>query len=245
MSISILFLPVAIALSPVMLVARLVMGKEGFENFIKSGQYRVRTDFSSEAELSRAMKKSGHDLVHFGGMLKTHLEGESDFFFWEQVEGHWEAVFSRHDDAKRLRRFMERVEQAAGRLVFNRDTVPEADAPMLFTTGFKDTELLQKALRDFGANPRKTEAGDILCHAGKSELRFTQQTGQPFSVEIRDMPNAEEAQQQLAGIDEDYRRCVQTAVYEKVKARAESQGLMLESEEVLEDRTILMSLRVK
>jgi hypothetical protein len=158
MSIAILFLPVAIALSPVMLVARLVMGKEGFENFLESGQYRVRTDFSSEEELSRAMKKSGCDLVHFMGSLKTHLKGESDYFFWEMVDDRWEAVFSKHNDAERLRQFMERVEQAVGHHVFNQDAAQEtAAAPMLFTTSFNDADLLQKAWRDFGANPRKTE----------------------------------------------------------------------------------------
>jgi hypothetical protein len=236
---------VSIALLPVALVMRLVMGKEGFENFVKSQQYRVKTDFSSEAELSRAVKKSGHDVIRFGGLLKTHIKGESDFFFWEQVDDHWEAIFSISDDRERLRQFMDRVEQAAGRGVFQREGEQTVAAPARFPTNFTDASLLLEALRDFGAHPTQTGAGDILCRVEKSELRFTQQDGQAYSVEIRNAPSLEQAYRHLSDIDEDYKRCVQTAVYEKVKARAESQGLMLESEEVLEDRTVLLTLRVR
>jgi hypothetical protein len=236
---------VNIALLPVALVMRLVMGKEGFENFVKSQEHRVKTDFSSEAELSRVVKKSGHDVIRFGNnLLKTHLRGEADFFFWEIVDGHWEAIFSIHDDPELLRQFMDRVEQAAGRGVFRRDAALAA-APMRFPTNFTDASLLLEALRDFGANPAQTDVGGIICRVGKSELRFTQQDGQAFSVEIRDAPNLEQIYRYLADIDEDYKHCVQNAVYEKVKARAESRGLMMESEEVLEDKTILMTLRIR
>jgi hypothetical protein len=238
MSVSIAFLPVA-------LVMRLVMGKEGFQNFVEAQQYRVRTDFSSEEELSRAVRKSGHDVIRFGNsLLKTHLRRESDFFFWELIDGHWEAIFSVHDDREMLRRFMDRVEQAAGRGVFQRDAARTA-APVCFPTNFTDADLLLAALRDFGVNPRQTDTGDILCRVEKNELRFTQQGGQAFSVEILGALDLEQVYQHLSDIDEDYKRCVQTAVYEKVKARAESQGLMLESEEVLEDRTVLMTLRIR
>jgi hypothetical protein len=259
---------VSIALLPVALVMRLVMGKEGFENFVKSQEHRVKTDFSSEAELSHAVKKSGHDVIRFGNkLLKTHLRGETDFFFWEMVDGRWEAIFSIHDDPEMLRQFMVRVELAAGRGVFRRGTQEQrrivgeveqaagrgvshqdtarAAAPMRFPTNFTDAKLLLEALRDFGANPAQTNAGDIICRVGKSELRFTQRDGQAFSVEISDAPDLEQIYQHLADIDEDYKRCVQTAVYEKVKARAESQGLILEGEEVLEDRTILMTLQIR
>ncbi|GHU33374.1 hypothetical protein AGMMS50256_25180 [Betaproteobacteria bacterium] len=139
---------------------------------------------------------------------------------------------------------LDRAEQASGRDISHRDTVQD-DAPVSFPTSFADANLLLEALRDFGVYPTQTETGDIFCQIGESELCFTQQGGQPFSVEIRGAPSLEQAYRHLSNIDEDYRRCVQTAVYEKVKARAESQGLMLESEETLEDKTILLTLRIR
>jgi hypothetical protein len=125
-----------------------------------------------------------------------------------------------------------------------REAKPVRDS-VCFPTSFMDAKLLLESLREFGAQPVQTDTGNIFCQIGECELRFTQRDGQAFSAEIRGAPSMEEARKHLANLDEDYRRCVQTAVYEKVKARAESRGLMLESEEVLEDRTILMTLRVR
>ncbi|MDR0577546.1 MAG: hypothetical protein LBI87_08460 [Candidatus Accumulibacter sp.] len=122
--------------------------------------------------------------------------------------------------------------------------VSPANERVRFPTAFTDAPLLLEALRDFGAQPTRTDAGDILCKVGKSKLRFTR-NGPTFFVEIEGAPSVGEARRHLANIDEDYRRCVQSAVYEKVKARAEKQGLVLEDEDVLEDKTILMTLRIR
>ncbi len=55
---------------------------------------------------------------------------------------------------------------------------------------------------------------------------------------------ADQVYRYMSEIDDDYKRCVQTAVYEKVKARAAEKNMVVENEEVLPDRTILMTLRV-
>ena len=63
-------------------------------------------------------------------------------------------------------------------------------------------------------------------------------------VEVKNSPSLEQVYRYMSDIDEDYKRCVQTAVYEKVKARALDRDMLVEQEEVLQDKTILMTLRV-
>jgi len=63
-------------------------------------------------------------------------------------------------------------------------------------------------------------------------------------VEVKNSPNLDEVYRYMSDIDDDYKRCVQTAVYEKVKARAAERDMVVESEEVLQDKTILITLRV-
>jgi hypothetical protein len=140
---------------------------------------------------------------------------------------------------------LDKAQQAAERSVSPGNTVEPVRDSVCFPTSFMDAKLLLESLREFGAQPVQTDTGDIFCRIGECELHFTQRDGQAFSAEIRGAPSVEEARKYLANLDEDYRRCVQTAVYEKVKARAESQNMTLESEEVLEDRTILMTLRIR
>ncbi|MDR1708882.1 MAG: hypothetical protein LBS70_04095, partial [Candidatus Accumulibacter sp.] len=111
-------------------------------------------------------------------------------------------------------------------------------------TSFTDEALLLETLHGLGAQPERTGTGDIVGRLGACELRFTRGNEPAFFVEISGAPSAGEIRRHLENLDEDYRRCVQAAVYEKIKARSESQGLTLESEEILEDKTILITLRV-
>lgn len=84
---------VCIALLPVALAIRIVMGKENFENWVRAQQVRVPTSFKTELELARAVKKAGYDAIKFGSSIKTHIDGEKNFFFWELVDGKWIAIF--------------------------------------------------------------------------------------------------------------------------------------------------------
>ena len=102
---------VSIALLPIALALRIVMGKENFENWAKSQQQTVLTSFSTELELTRAVKKAGYDVIKFGTALKTHLDGEKTFFFWECVAGRWQANFSKSHDQAMLNRFIADVEK--------------------------------------------------------------------------------------------------------------------------------------
>jgi hypothetical protein len=64
-------------------------------------------------------------------------------------------------------------------------------------------------------------------------------------VEVKNCPSLEQIYHYMSDIDDDYKRCVQTAVYEKVKARATEMNLAVESEEVFPDKSILMTLRIQ
>ena len=237
MSVSIAFLPIALAM-------RIVMGKENFENWVRAQQTRIPSAFKTEAELFRIVKKAGYDTVKFGSSIKTHIAGEKAFFFWEFVDGQWVAVFSKHEDQAILRACMSAIETAAGFRVFaeNSETVSAMSAQ--FPTNFRDGKILIDALREFGGRPKKRVDGSISCKIEESELLFTQLGDSPFSVEVRGAPNLEQVYLYMSDIDDDYKRCVQTAVYEKVKTRAAEKNLVLETEEVLPDKTIVMTLRI-
>lgn len=235
---------VSIALLPVALAMRIVMGKDNFENWVKAQQVRVPSSFKTELELSRAVKKAGYDAIKFGTSIKTHIDGESTFFFWEFVDGKWIAVFSKHHEQAILNKFMASVDSAAGFKVFGERTNTDAVVSAKFPTNFRDGAMLIDALKDFGAHPTKRSDGSITCRIEYSELVFTRLGDSPFMVEVKNSPSLEQVYRYMSDIDDDYKRCVQTAVYEKLKARAAEKNLVVESEDVLPDKTILMTLRV-
>jgi len=235
---------VCIALLPVALAMRIVMGKENFANWVKGQQVRVPSSFTTELELTRTVKKAGYDAIKFGASIKTHFDGEKSFFFWELVDGKWVAIFSKNEDQAMLDRFKSKLESVAGRQIFGVITPVAVTVSAQFPTNFRDRDLLMKALTEFGARPTKRSNGSVLCKIENTALMFTQLGNAPYMVEVKNGPNLEQVYQYMADIDDDYKRCVQTAVYEKVKARAAERNMTIESEEVLPDKTILMTLRV-
>jgi hypothetical protein len=237
---------VSIALLPVALAIRIVMGKDNFENWVKAQQVRVPSSFKTELELARAVKRAGYDAVKFGASIKTHIDGENTFFFWEFVDGKWIAIFSkRYYGQPILNKFMSSVESAAGFKIFGELANTAAEISTQFPTNFRDGAMLIDALKEFGAHPTKRSDGSITCKIKHSELLFTQLGDSPFMVEVKNSPNLEQVYRYMSDIDDDYKRCVQTAVYEKVKVRAAERDLVIEGEEVLPDKTILITLRVQ
>ena len=49
----------------------------------------------------------------------------------------------------------------------------------------------------------------------------------------------------LSNLDDDYRRCLQAVVYERLKERAAEKNMTIESEEVLEDNSIVPTINVR
>jgi len=235
---------VSIALLPVALAMRIIMGKENFENWVEAQQVRVPTSFTTELELARTVKMAGYDAVKFGASIKTHIDGEKTFFFWELVDGKWMAIFSKHHEQALLDRFTSSVESVAGHKIFGDFSSTTIAVSTQFPTNFRDSALLIEALTDFGAQPSKQANGSITCKIEESVLRFTQVGESPYMVEVKNSPSLEQVYRYMSDIDDDYKRCVQTAVYEKVKARAAERDMEIESEEVLPDKTILITLRV-
>jgi len=237
---------VCIALLPVALAMRIIMGKENFDNWVNAQQVRVPSAFATELELVRTVKKAGYDAIKFGSLIKTHFDGEKSFFFWELVDGKWIAIFSKSDDKAVLDKFKSSVELVAGRAIFGDlpKVTATAQVSPKYPTNFRDGNMLIEALVEFGSHPSRQSNGAIVCKIEKSELIFTQVGDSPYMVEVKNSPNLDEVYRYMSDIDDDYKRCVQTAVYEKVKARAAERDMVVESEEVLQDKTILITLRV-
>lgn len=234
---------VSLALLPVALALRVIMGKENFDAWVASQQQRMETDITSEHELARMLKLAGYDAVKYGTLLKTHLDGERSFFFWEFVDGKWVAVFSKGADLELRDALIAAMEAAARRPVFSQALSAEENQPQTYPTNFVDGDLLAETLMKLGGDPVHRADGSISCRINAAELVFTKQGDGPYEVTIKGAVKAEQAFQYLSDLDDDYRRAVQTSVYRRVKSEAESRDLQIESEEVLPDKSILITLR--
>ncbi|GIP17693.1 hypothetical protein J40TS1_33350 [Paenibacillus montaniterrae] len=251
---------VSLALVPIALAMRLVMGKKNFDNWVQSMQFSIPSLFEKESELARTVRKAGYDCEKWGSSYKTHIDGEDLFFFWEFLNGKWVAVFGKYDSRQHIERFIANVNRAAGKQMFDVSTLQQnelktgsaalpatnttaAMLPQAFPTNFRDGELLFKTLKEFGINPVRN-GSVITCKIENSHLTFRQSGDHPFQVEIHNEPDLRKIFQYLSDIDDDYKRCLQEVVYKKLKARAEERNMTIESEEVMEDNSIVLTLNI-
>lgn len=243
MSVSLVMLPVALAL-------RVVMGKERFDSWVKEAERRIGTEFGDERELKRAVRKAGYDIEPYGGLLKTHF-GDT-FFFWERVEGRWVAIFSRHDDRALVRRLMRDVDAAAGRAMFAESEAREVarvevaePASSVYPTNFRDGALLLRTLQRFGVQAKMGPGGEITCAIGRSPLRFRPGgAGAPYTVEIGNESDLRALFVQLSRIDDGYKRGVQGEALATLRARIQERDLTIEKEEVLADESVVITLNI-
>lgn len=245
MSVSLVMLPVALAL-------RVVMGGENFDNWVRSNEVRRPTSIGGEGELKRVVRGAGFDVVETFGMLKTHIDGEREFIWWEQENGKWVAVFTRDQVPGVANRFMTQLEQKAGRGIFVVEEQPTAQAAVeaqpatvLYPTNFRDGALLVSTLERFGVKPEVRANGEITTTLGRSPVTFRPGgENAPYTVEIGNAEDLRAAYQQLGRVDEAYRQGVQSAAIATLKERIKEKNLTVEREETLADRSVVITLAI-
>lgn len=258
MSVSLILLPVGLALYA-------VMGKKNFEKWVDSMQVKIPTKFLNESDLCRCVRKAGYDADTWGGMIKTHMRGEAMFFFWQKIDGVWTAVFAKSIPQSEIKQLIKKIEEVAGRQVFESDaqssTAESATTPpgqrtdtsrrritvlskQIYPTNFRDRERLMRVLAEHALNPKVDAQGRIACETEAFSFAFTQQDDQPFTVEIHKAPQLTEVFQNLAQLNEDYCQVIQADAVRNVKSRLQEKGLHLEQEETLPDKTVVLTVQI-
>ncbi len=238
MSVSLVLLPIGLAMYA-------VMGKKNFDAWVDSMQVKVPTHFADESDLSLCVRKAGYDAEPWGGMLKTHVKGESTFFFWQKIDGRWTAVFDKGFPQNDIKSLMKSIEATAGRQVFERTDDSKRVHVLksqMFPTNFRDRETLLAVLKEYSLNPQLNDSGEVECLLGAGRVTFKQEGNQPFSVHVSQVPKLSEVFQHLGQINERYCQVVQSATCSKLKARLGEAGMTLENEEVLPDKTIVLTI---
>lgn len=236
---------IQLALVPIALALRVVMGKDNFNTWVNSLQIKIPTNFENELDLVRTVKKAGYDAEKWGGSIKTHIQGEQQFFFWELIDDKWTAVFAKADSKDMITKFIKDLEDKSNRNIFsvNQETKKIEVVPTrTFPTNFRDGELLVKTLLDYGINPVRQSSGEITCAFGSSKLRFYPVADAPFNVEIMNAPDMKPIFHSLSALDEDYKRQIQRTTIRNLKQKIQEKEFAIDTEEVLEDNSVVITL---
>ncbi len=126
----------------------------------------------------------------------------------------------------------------------NEETEETAIQPV--QTRFTDEGLLTQTLEEHGFPVRREEDGTLSVNTSAGSLRYYQpEKGAAFWVQPYDLKSEEELEAHQEELAEEYMVNVQKSTYLLLKQRLkERRDMELESEAVLEDQSILLTINV-
>jgi hypothetical protein len=118
----------------------------------------------------------------------------------------------------------------------------EGHATLAIQTRMRDDELIVRALEVMQCDAELDASG---VRATRNQFEFTFSRGVDGVLEARFGPDVapDEAEMFVHDLDREYTRLVQERVYRRVIERAQEYGMALESEEIEEDDSIVLTLR--
>jgi len=249
MSVSLVLIPLALPAIPILLGLRAALGKEGFQKLIDSIQVKVPTSLASREQLVKVVTAAKLDIQPWAGGLKTHFRGTSQFFTWEFDGQRWYAVFAKPITQEMVAQVINDIEGRSGERIFSAVTATPSSKVIAqsasIPTNFRDEALLLNVLIDAGAKPARDAQGTIRCSFQGTTLRFVRGPSQVYEAIVQNAINADPVFQHLSTLEDDYRRCVQAATYQQIKASIADKNMTLESEDVLEDNSIVLTLNIQ
>ncbi|MCK9467489.1 MAG: hypothetical protein M0P94_04150 [Candidatus Absconditabacterales bacterium] len=234
MSVSLAMIPVAIAL-------RIMMGEESFNQFVESSQIKIPVGVKNSSELIKLVKKSGFDIKRFGQSYKSHYNGKNNYFFWDLIDGVWNICLDRSIPKQDIDRILNDISQGFGRKISADINIQKNIRT--FPTIFTDEKMLLNTLKKIGLEYMVEDNG-ILVNTVETQLEFIKNSTGFYSVTVKDETKLPEIYKSLTDIMRIYKEKVQQHTYNNVIEKLDKQNYKIENEERLEDNTIILTVSV-
>ncbi|HEY7033386.1 MAG TPA: hypothetical protein VH482_18745 [Thermomicrobiales bacterium] len=131
----------------------------------------------------------------------------------------------------------------AGRVGSRKKRARELPNSFCLETQFKDGAILQASLEDYGCRSIFT-GSKVDSYIGGTQIIFEPSESGVFDAVFVGNIAIEHAQAFIADLHDEYTKRVQREVYQKLISRAKDRGLLLESEAVQDDNSIVLTFAI-
>ncbi len=112
-------------------------------------------------------------------------------------------------------------------------------------TQFTSLTLLEKTLTEHGLGTKTLSENELVCATGKATLTYRRGAkNESFYVTVSGLENPDELIEELECLDAEYKQNVQSYTYGKLMNGLSYHNMTLQSETVLEDNSILLTIDV-
>ena len=131
---------------------------------------------------------------------------------------------------------------AAAALLKQQNPQEETQVPPL-ETPFRDADLLAKTLTQHGLQLEMQNPNEIRVRSDAGLLRYhRQEESQPFLLELQGISDLQQLMDSVEELTQEYHCNVQTFTYQKVMEGLREHGMSFDSEEIMEDGSIVLTL---
>jgi len=204
---------------------------------------KIQTNIKPE-ELKSLLYKANYLL--FRGDMHTPLKNSNATLNWVLKNGRYTAEFSGSNNqaiTKEAQILFRKLNQAAGRdlrMINDKSTVVYT-----YTTNYTDKGVLLNTLTEHGAKELCENEDEISCKLFGMEMIYYKKDGsEGYTLDITQVSNKSDCENLINDLNDEYGLNIQEMTYNKIKERLDKENMRLESEAVMEDNSIVLTIDI-
>ena len=211
----------------------------------KIKEIRVKTNIKRD-EIKQLLKKAGY--IYYEGNGYTPLGSGATSLNWVfEDDGYCYAVFNGGNQnaiMSDMGKLFPKVNVAAGRDI-RRISSNNTQVTYTYSTNYTDKGVLYNVLVEHGAQDIEENGENISCTLyGMIMYYIKDPDTNGYNLEITQVADLSECEDTIKDLNDEYGMNMQEITYNKIKERLEKENLRLESEEILDDNSIVLTIEV-
>lgn len=203
---------------------------------------KIQTNIKKE-ELRDLLKAAKYGFYEANG--QTPLRNSYATLNWVEKDGFYTAEFSGQNNTaitKEAEIIFRKMNIAAGRDLRLINDV--STTIYTYNTNYTDKGVLLNTLYEHGASEITENGDEITCKLFNMEMKYYKGENGAYSLDITQISNKSECEDVINDLNEEYGLNIQEITYNKIKERLQQENLHLESETVLDDNSIVLTIDI-
>lgn len=204
---------------------------------------KIQTNIKQE-ELKTLLKKANY--LYYAGNSSTPLKNSNATLNWVYKNGFYVAEFAGTNNAainKEAEIIFRKLNIAAGRdlrLINDQSTIVYT-----YNTNYTDKGILLNTLTEHGATELVENGEEISCKLfGMEMVYYKKDSSGGYVLDITQVSDKGECEDVINDLNDEYGLNIQEMTYNKIKERLEQENMRLESESVMDDNSIVLTIDI-
>ncbi len=204
---------------------------------------RIKTNIKAD-ELKKFLKAANY--LYYQASSQTPLKNSDATLNWVLKNGYYIAEFSGSNnnaitkEAEILFRKMNIAAQRDLRLVND-----EFTAIYTYTTNYTDKTVLINTLTEHGAEELVENGDEVSCKLFGMEMVYYKKDGSNgYTLDVTQVSNKATCEDLITDLNDEYGLNIQEITYNKIKERLDAENMRLESETVMDDNSIVLTIEI-